>query len=311
MRAIIRKEIADALRNRWLIGYAIAMAVLGLLASWLGLRTSGALAFQMFGRTAATLTNLVLLLAPLVALIVGATTLAAERDRGTMGRLLALPLHPRELLLGKFTGLLIALSAATLLGFAPSAAVIGGMAGPASGLRFLLFPLVSILLIAATLAIGMIVSAVSDNGLKAMGTAVFLWFGLVLLYDLLLIGTLVVAAIPPPLLAALLVINPVDAARVLVILLLEPDLYALGPAGVALSSYLGEAGALAVLAASLLVWTLVSVTAASLLFGRKVTAGARSVVRPRRREDESDWNMEDNDEPALPEISTIRKENHS
>lgn len=310
MRAIIRKEIADALRNRWLIGYAIVMGVLGLLASWLGLRTSGALSFQMFGRTAATLTNLVLLIAPLVALVVGATTLAAERDRGTMGRLLALPIHPRELLLGKYAGLLVALAGATLLGFAPSAAVIAGMAGLGSGLRFLLFPLVSLLLIAATLAIGLIVSAVSTNGLKAMGTAVFLWFGLVLLYDLLLIGTLVVASIPPMLLAALLVINPVDAARVLVILLLEPDLYALGPAGIALTSYLGETGALALLAGSLLVWSLVSVGCASFLFGRKVSGGARSVARPRRRK-EHQWTTEKNFEPVLPAISTIRKENHS
>jgi Cu-processing system permease protein len=309
MRAIIRKEISDALRNRWLIGYAIVMAVLGLLASWLGLRTSGALSFQMFGRTAATLTNLVLLLAPLVALVVGATTLAAERDRGTMGRLLALPIHPRELLLGKYAGLLIALAAATLLGFAPSAAVVAGMAGLGSGVRFLLFPLVSLLLIAATLAIGMIVSAVSTNGLKAMGTAVFLWFGLVLLYDLLLIGTLVVASIPPMLLAGLLVINPVDAARVLVILLLEPDLYALGPAGIALTSYLGQTGALALLAGSLVVWSLVSIGTASFLFGRKVTAGARSVPRRHRREDR-EWTTEKNYEPVLP-VATIRKENHS
>jgi Cu-processing system permease protein len=309
MRAIIRKEIADALRNRWLIGYAIVMAVLGLLASWLGLRTSGALSFQMFGRTAATLTNLVLLLAPLVALVVGATTLAAERDRGTMGRLLALPIHPRELLLGKYAGLLVALAGATLLGFAPSAAVIAGMAGLESGLRFLLFPLVSLLLIAATLAIGMVVSAVSSNGLKAMGTAVFLWFGLVLLYDLLLIGTLVVASIPPMLLAGLLVINPVDAARVLVILLLEPDLYALGPAGVALTSYLGETGALALLAGSLLVWSLFSIGSASYLFGRQVTGGARSVPRPRHREDR-EWTTKKDYEPVLP-LATIRKENHS
>jgi Cu-processing system permease protein len=280
MKAIFLKEIHDALRNRWLIAYVIIMAALGLLASWIGLKTSGALAFQMFGRTAATLTNLILLISPLIALVVGSTTLASERDRGTMGRLLSLPITTGELLLGKFAGLLAALSAATLAGFIPSILVVGLMAGASSLLHFLLFPLVAILLIAATLAIGMIVSAASSNGLKALGTAVFIWFGLVLLYDLLLIGTLVVAAIPPPLLAALLAINPVDASRVLVILFLEPDLYSLGPAGVALTAYLGEGGAIAVLIGSLLAWSAGSLGIALVVFHRAIYG------TPRQREAE-------------------------
>ena len=52
-------------------------------------------------------------------------------------------------------------------------------------------------------------------------------------------------------LAAALVANPVDAARVLGVLALEPDLYLLGPAGALLTSQLSQAGAAAILLGAL------------------------------------------------------------
>jgi len=252
---IIRKELRDALHNRWLIGYALLLAVLGFVAALMGLRSAAGLGLQMFGRTTATLTNLCLLLAPLIALSMGSASIAGERDRGTLEHLLAQPLERGELLLGKYIGLLSSLCLATVVGFAPAGLMVAIVAGGMALAHYLLFPLLAILLIASMLALGMLISVRSRGGAQAQGRAILLWFLFVLLYDLLLMGTLVTAGLTGGALAFLLLMNPVDAARVLVVLALEPDLYLLGPAGALLVGQLSRWGTAAVLFGSLLVWT--------------------------------------------------------
>jgi Cu-processing system permease protein len=264
--AILRKELRDALRNRWLVGYAVLLAVLGLVAAWAGLRGGEGMALQTYGRTAATLTNLCLFLAPLVSLVLGASAIAGERDRGTLEYLLAQPVTRGELLFGKYLALLSALAAATFAGFAPAAAVVAARAGATSAARFLIFPVLAILLAAAMLALGLALSARATTGVAAQGFAVFTWFACVLLYDLVLLGVLANAGVAPGLLATLLILNPVDAGRVLVVLALEPDLYLLGPAGAWLTAELGTTGAAALLVGSLVGWTGAGLAAAAWMF---------------------------------------------
>ena len=274
MTPIIRKEIRDAVRNSWVVGYALALAVLGTAAAWVGLRSTGGMAIQMFGRTTATMTNLALMLAPLVALILGASSVAGERDRGTLHRLLSQPITPGELVKAKYLGLLIALTFATLVGFAPAAIVIAANAGANALLHFAVFPFITIALAAAMLAVGCLASVMADRLARALGTAIFAWFAFVLLYDLLLIGSLIVAALPDAVLAGLLVLNPVDAARVLVVLILEPDLFALGPAGIVLISHLGRLGTALTLVGALLAWTIVPLSCAVRYFRVSILGSA-------------------------------------
>lgn len=269
MFPVIRKEFIDAFRNRWVVGYAVLLGVLGVFAAWVGMRSSGGMTLQMFGRTTATITNLALLLAPLVAALLGATSIAGEREKGTLERLLAQPITPGQLMTGKFLGLLAAISAATFVGFAP-AAVMVGVISPSSLPLFLAFPLVVIPVAAAMIGMGMLSSASSATAARALGNAVVLWFTLVLFYDLLLMGTLMVLALPSTSLAALLLANPVDAARTLIILLLEPDLHILGPAGATIVIALGRWGAVGTIVASLIVWSTLPVTFARSVFRRKL-----------------------------------------
>jgi Cu-processing system permease protein len=274
--ALVRKEIQDALRNRWLLGYAFLLALLGLVTAWIGLDGATGVSLQVFGRTTATLMNLCLLLSPLVALSLGAGAVAGEADRGTLEMLLAQPIARWELLLGKGAGLLVALLAATLFGFLPAGLVLAFAVGPASLVHYLLFPLLAAVLAASMLGIGLWISVVSRGAPQAQSLAIFAWFALVLLYDLLLVGTLSLGGLPTGALAALLVLNPVDAARVLTVLALEPDLYLLGPAGSLLTDSLGRAGAAAVLAGVLALWALLPLAAA-------LRAFARGGPRPLRR----------------------------
>ena len=272
---IVRKELRDAVGNRWLIGYATLLGVLGLAAAATGLDSTSGLSLQTFGRTTATLMNLCLLLAPLVAVLMGAAAIAGEQDRGTLEPLLAQPLSRTQLLLGKHAGLLIALAAATLAGFLPAGILVARAAGPDALAYYLVFPAIAVLAAAAMAGIGLLISVTSRSAVQAQGTAVFAWFACALLYDLVLIGSLAVSGVPAGWLAASLVANPIDAARVLGVLALEPDLYLLGPAGAFLSVRLGSNGAASLLLGALAVWAVAPARAAAMRFSIPVRGRRR------------------------------------
>ena len=258
----MKKEIRDAIGSRWLIGYALLLGTLGLAATATGLESTSGLALQAFGRTTATLMNLCLLLSPLVAVLMGAGAIEGERERGTLEHLLAQPLTRTGLLLGKHAGLLTALTLATVAGFVPAGVLIGITAGPALIGHYLLFPAIAALAGAAMAAVGLLISVSSRSAVQAQGTAVFAWFGFVLLYDLLLMGSLAASGMPAEWLAGMLVANPVDAARVLGVLALEPDLYLLGPAGAFIASRFSHTGAIVLLLTALCAWASLPVVAA-------------------------------------------------
>ena len=72
---------------------------------------------------------------------------------------------------------------------------------------------------------------------------------------------------PIELLTAALVLNPVDATRVLGVLSLEPELYLLGPAGAYLTAEFGRAGAAALLLVAIALWATVPLAIAIITFG--------------------------------------------
>ena len=277
---IAEKEVRDGLTNRWLIAYSVLLGGLGLAATATGLDSTSGLAIQAFGRTTATLMNLCLLLSPLVAVVMGAALIAGEQERGTLEHLLAQPLTRTELLLGKYLGLFVALTAATVAGFVPAGLAIAVAAGPAVLGHYLLFPTIAALAGAAMAAVGVLISVTSRSAVHAQGTAMVTWFAFVLLYDLVLMGSLAVSGMSAQWLAAALVANPVDAARVLGVLALEPDLYLLGPAGSFLTTRLTAAGTASLLAGALILWGTVPVGAAAMKFSirRRMSSHAEKSV---------------------------------
>jgi Cu-processing system permease protein len=265
-RPLVVKELKDAFSNRWLIGYAAILGALGLAAAATGIESSAGLGLQAFGRTTATLMNLCLMLAPLVAVLMGASSIAGEQERGTLENLLAQPLSRNRLLFAKHAGLLASIAGATLAGFVPAGVLIVRDAGPGALAHYALFPAIAALVGAAMLGVGMLISVASRSAAQAQGVAVFAWFGFVLLYDLVLLGSLAIGTMRVELLSAALLANPVDAARVLGVLALEPDLYLLGPSGAFLTARLGQAGAASLLLAALIVWAVAPALIASAKF---------------------------------------------
>jgi Cu-processing system permease protein len=95
MNAVIvtaRGQLREALQSWWVGTYALTFGVLALALAVMGSRGAGRLGFEGFSRTSASLLNACLLLAPLVALALGATAISGERERGSLAGLLAQPL---------------------------------------------------------------------------------------------------------------------------------------------------------------------------------------------------------------------------
>jgi len=230
---LAQKELRDALRNRWFLLYTAAFAVLALAFSYLALAGAGIVGFAGFGRTAASLINLVLLIVPLMALTVGSQSLAGEWERGTLSYLLTQPVTRYEILLGKYLGLALSLLAALALGFGISGLVmtVGG-AGSADPGQYLQLTWLAFLLSLAMLSVGFLVSALTRRASVAVGIGLFLWLGFVFLGDLGLMGTSIALKLPIEQLFLLSLANPLQVFKMASILDINATLDLLGPAGI-------------------------------------------------------------------------------
>ncbi|MCL4210498.1 MAG: ABC transporter permease subunit [Phycisphaeraceae bacterium] len=228
---IARKEVGDALRNRWFILYTIAFVALSLGLSFLSLVGTGATGFAGFGRTAAGLINLVILIVPLMALTAGAASLAAERERGSLAYLLAQPVSRLEVLLGKYLGLAAALFASIALGFGASAAVIAWKSGTDDALNFARLVGLAYALGLAMLSVGMLVSTIARRASSANGAAIFLWLTFVFLGDLGLMGSAMIFKLHVTDLFRLSLLNPMQVFKMASLESVHASLDVLGPAG--------------------------------------------------------------------------------
>ena len=269
IRLLVAKEARDALRNRWFIAYGASLVILSLILSLLVLASAGYGPVSGFGRTAAGIVNLMLLLVPLMGLTLGALSLATERERGALDFWLSQPLDPAEVYLGKALGLGVALAAVVSIGFGASGLLLG-IAGSSRGpltLLFLFLTGLTILLGWASLALGLCLSARVSRTSTAVSVAVALWLVLVLVSSLGLMGTAVVVRLSPAWLLAAALANPVESYRILAVQSLSGTLELLGPAGLYAQDTLGQYLAAAFLS-TLVAWTGLSLGFGYLVFRR-------------------------------------------
>ena len=265
---LAQKELRDARRNRWFLLYTIAFAALSLGLAWLALAGAGSYGLAGFGRTSASLINLVLLIVPLQGLTLGALSLAGEREKGTLLYLLAQPINQAELLLGKFIGLALALLGTLALGFGLTGLLIAIYGGAAQATAYIsLFGLAALLAV-ASLSLGFLLSVITRRAATAVGLALFTWLTLAFFGDLGLMGGAVALRLAVPQLLGLVLINPLQVFKIAAILALDSTLEVLGPAGVyAVRTY--GAGLLPLLVGILLAWIAAPYLAASLLFHKR------------------------------------------
>ena len=265
---IAGKEFRDLWRSRWFAVMAAAFAALSLALSLLGTAVVGLSGVAGFGRTTASLLSLVMLIVPLMGLVMGAMSLAGEREQGTLLTLLAQPVTSSEVLLGKAAGLSAALAAAVVGGFSVSGLAIA-RAGGWSGLGdYAALAGLTVVLGLVHVTLGLCISAASRRSASALGVAVFLWMVVIIFGDLGIMGTAVVLKLTPAQLLWLGFGNPAQVFRLAVLQAMHGDLEALGAAGSYAASRLGP-WLLPVLLATFTAWVAAPLAAAFVQFRRR------------------------------------------
>jgi Cu-processing system permease protein len=188
-------------------------------------------------------------------------SVAHEREQGTLLTLLAQPISPVELLLGKFAGAAAALIAAIMFGFGVSGLVIGGYGGAAQLAGYLWLLGFTLLLGLAHLSVGFLLSVLAPKSATAMSVALLLWLGVVLVSDLALMGTSIVLHLSARQLLWLALANPAQVFKLAALQALQGNLELLGAAGMYARDVLGNR-LLPVLTALLVAWIVLPVSLA-------------------------------------------------
>ena len=81
---IARKELADGLRNRWLLAISLLFALLSVGIAWFGAAAAGQVGFTSVPATVASLTSLATFLMPLIALLLAYDAIVGEEEGGTL-----------------------------------------------------------------------------------------------------------------------------------------------------------------------------------------------------------------------------------
>lgn len=194
-----------------------AFALFTLVISYFGASASGITGFYRLDATIASLTSLVIYFIPILALTLGGGIIADERDKGTLELFLTAPISVGDFISGKFSGLSLSLAISTIVGFGAAGLVLISKAGIGAAFGYMLFIVHSILLGMMFLSLSFLVSILFYERAKVIALTIFLWLFFTILYDLGLIGLLILTKgrIGADILSLLLLLNPVDAYRIL------------------------------------------------------------------------------------------------
>jgi ABC-type transport system involved in multi-copper enzyme maturation permease subunit len=165
----------EAMRAKWMVVLGVAFFIIatnlvGMVASFIHVLPSS------YG--VLTLNEQVLVtfpFVPLVALLVGATSIVDDRESGTMQYLLSNPITKSDFFLGRIAGLLAATTVVIFIGFGGAAALTFAL-GTAQFSGVAILALTASLLNAVMLALALIISEVSKRKTTAISIAIFFWF---------------------------------------------------------------------------------------------------------------------------------------
>ncbi len=253
MIRILKYIFYDILRTRFILLYFGFLLI------------STAVMFQLDNDTSKvilSLMNILLLVVPLVSIVF--TTIHFYNSYEFMELMLAQPLNRKSVFLSQYFAISSSLSLAFLLGVGLPMAFYG-LDDQAATLLY-----TGLLLTWVFVSLAFLAAVLTRDKAKAMGIAILLWFYFSLIYDGLLlwiIFTFFDYPLERPMLA-LIALNPIDMARV--IMLLKLDISALmGFTGAFYKEFFGSLKGISFSTIILLIWTIVPVWISLTVFRKK------------------------------------------
>lgn len=247
-------------------------AIFGLLCvvvTLLAFRTVREFGLAGIGPASAALVNLSVLLPSLMGLLLGAGSVVGAREQGLLPMMAAQPVRRSSIVTGMFAGLTASLWTTLAVGFGAVLLVISGAArgSDVAGLAALLAATFAVA--TASVSIGVAVSTASRTRAQALAAAVGLWIMLALGVDLALAALAPSVHMGPAGLLAAILLNPLEACRILALLGTDLQGAALGPFGAYLITTFGVGGTMAILLADLIAWTAIPLLIARWLLPRR------------------------------------------
>ena len=255
---IVRHQIRDITRSRWVILYALFF--LG--ATETLLRFSGGAGTALLG-----LARIALAIVPLVSIVFG--TIYLYHSRAFVELLLAQPIARTALFWGLYAGLSLPLCAAFVLGIAVPMAARGGVESD-YGVAVILISIAGVALTLVFVALAFCVAIRLDDRLQGLSASILFWLLATVMYDGLILA-LASAFRNYPLefvMLAVMAVNPVDLARILLLLNLEVQALS-GYTGALLEQFFGSTRGAIMISAALLTWVITPLWIGQRQFERK------------------------------------------
>jgi len=173
---IAKKEFLDNIRNKWVILLTILFVVLIVVFSYVAGGQTGEDTFGNMQNTVFGLIGISSLLIPLIAIILGFSTISGEAESGALYVVLSYPIRRIEVLFGKLLGLGLVITASIFLGFGLGGVVIAITVGTQSFLGYIAFILLSVFLGFIYLSLSICISAFCKRRITSIGGGILVFF---------------------------------------------------------------------------------------------------------------------------------------
>ncbi|MEZ5964590.1 MAG: ABC transporter permease subunit [Planctomycetota bacterium] len=247
LAAVMRLEVAEVLRSRWILFCALVYVLLAVVFVFVGMRESTVVGFTGMGRALLSFTHVLVFLLPLLALTATGQVVNTARADGALELLFGNPLRRSEWFLG-VSVVRLAVLAVPLVVAVPALALLGWMAfdQPMPWTWMVRALAVSVSLLGCFVAVGLLISASVRHAARALIALLVVWCAAVALIDFGLMGVMLQQHVEPRLVFLLAALNPVQGGRMALLAAGDPELATLGPVGFYLANHVGSFGLLLV-----------------------------------------------------------------
>lgn len=271
IKVLIEKELLDSIRNRWFFTFLVTFIILAFSIIYMGIIKSTGLGFESFNKTTGSLLNLILFLVPMITLLLGSTSISGEKEHGTLNLILSKPISAVEYILGKYFGIATALMLTIVVGFGLMGMVVAFKVSIADARSYIIFVLLSLLLVLSFLSISMFISVLVKKRITAIIVSTIIWFFFILVYDLIVMacanffqGTSMALF-----LLISILLNPADSVRTLAIVNLGGETI-FGPSLIELTRMITNVSSELLLIAAIFAWVIIPLYFTVFFFKRSV-----------------------------------------
>lgn len=211
---VARREFRILMRSRWGYGLLAFFAIFSATVIGFGTSRVGPGSYES---VVVSLVEFGVYLVPLAALTAGYDTVVGDYEAGTLDMLFALPVSRVQVLSGKYLGRLGVLLGALVTGLGVGGAMAVWIVGFAGLSLYSLFVLLSATVAAIFLGLGVLVSTLTEQRIRALGYTQIVWLWFVLLHDLLSLGIIAEFNLPEWALSVMVLLNPTDLYRLVLL----------------------------------------------------------------------------------------------